>query len=201
VIRVLVAEDQRMIRGALARLLDLEPDLEVVATVGTGDEVLEAALASRPDVALLDIQMPGIDGIAAAALLRRHLPACAALILTTFGGPGYLQRAMRAGAAGFLLKDGPIEQLAATIRRVVAGERVLDPALAAAALAASPNPLTARERDVLAAAVGGATVADIATGLHLSRGTVRNYLSSAIGKTAARNRAEAARIAVANGWL
>ena len=200
-IRVLVAEDQRMIRGALARLLDLEPDLEVVATVGTGDEVLEAALASRPDVALLDIQMPGIDGIAAAALLRRHLPACAALILTTFGGPGYLQRAMRAGAAGFLLKDGPIEQLAATIRRVVAGERVLDPALAAAALAASPNPLTARERDVLAAAVGGATVADIATGLHLSRGTVRNYLSSAIGKTAARNRAEAARIAVANGWL
>jgi two-component system, NarL family, response regulator DesR len=201
VIRILLAEDQGMIRGALARLLDLEPDLEVVAQVPSGDRVVEAALASRPDVALLDIQMPGLDGLAAAAALREALPGCPVVILTTFGRPGYLRRAMQAGAVGFLVKDGPVEELATAIRRVLAGEHVLDPALAASALAAAPNPLSPRERDVLAASVDGAGVAEIARALHLSEGTVRNYLSAAIGKTGARNRTEAARTAGANGWL
>jgi len=201
VIRILLAEDQGMVRGALARLLDLEPDLEVVAQVSSGDQVVPAALASRPDVALLDIQMPGLDGLSAAAALREALPGCPVLILTTFGQPGYLRRAMQAGAAGFLVKDGPIEDLATAIRRVLAGEHVLDPALAASALAAAPNPLSPRERDVLAAAGDGATIADIAGRLHLSEGTVRNYLSAAIGKTGSRNRTEAAHTAAANGWL
>ena len=200
-IRLLLAEDQGMIRGALARLLDLEPDFTVVAQVASGDEVIEAALRTEPDVALLDIQMPGLDGLTAAAALREALPGCPVVILTTFGRPGYLRRAMQAGAAGFLVKDGPIEELAAAIRRVVAGEHVLDPALAASALAASPSPLSPRERDVLAAAGDGATVAAIAAQLHLSEGTVRNYLSAAIGKTSTRNRIEAAHRAAANGWL
>jgi len=201
VIRLLLAEDQGMIRGALARLLDLEPDFTVVAQVASGDEVIEAALRTEPDVALLDIQMPGLDGLTAAAALREALPGCPVVILTTFGRPGYLRRAMQAGAAGFLVKDGPIEELAAAIRRVVAGEHVIDPALAASALAASPSPLSPRERDVLAAAGDGATVAAIAAQLHLSEGTVRNYLSAAIGKTSTRNRIEAAHRAAANGWL
>ncbi|MGW1195110.1 response regulator transcription factor [Streptomyces sp. NPDC002536] len=200
-IKVLLAEDQGMMRGALALLLGLEEDIEVVAQVGNGDEILPAALDARPDVALLDIELPGRSGLDAAADLRTRLPGCRVLILTTFGRPGYLRRAMEAGASGFLVKDGPVEDLAAAIRRALAGERVIDPALAAAALSAGPNPLTQRERDVLAAAVDGATVADIAAKVHLSPATVRNYLSAAIGKTQTRNRMEAVRAARQNGWL
>ncbi|WP_214102807.1 response regulator transcription factor [Acrocarpospora catenulata] len=200
-IRVLLAEDQGMMRGALALLLGLEPDIEVVAQVGAGDQVLPAALAARPDVALLDIELPGRSGLDAAADLRDRLPACRVLILTTFGRPGYLRRAMEAGAYGFLVKDGPVEELAAAIRRVLAGERVVDPALAATALSTGPNPLTDRERQVLAASADGATIADVATRLHLSESTVRNYLSAAIAKTGTRNRIEAARLARHNGWL
>ncbi len=200
-IRVLLAEDQDMIRGALAALLGLEPDMEIVAQVGRGDEVVEAALKAHPDVALLDIEMPGLDGLDAAAALRASLPACEVLILTTFGRPGYLARAMRADVRGFLVKDAPADQLASAIRRALAGERVIDPGLAAAALATGPNPLTDRECDVLRAAAAGATVADIAASLFLSDGTVRNYLSSAIAKTGTRNRVEAARFASEQGWL
>lgn len=200
-IRVLLAEDQGMMRGALALLLGLEEDIEIVAQVPTGDGVLPAALRERPDVALLDIEMPGKSGLDAAAELREHLPECRVLILTTFGRPGYLRRAMEAGAYGFLVKDGPVEELAAAIRRVLGGKRVIDPALAAAALSTGPSPLTDRERDVLAAAGDGSTIADVAARLHLSESTVRNYLSSAIGKTGTRNRIEAARQARHNGWL
>ncbi|MEU4410418.1 response regulator transcription factor [Streptosporangium sp. NPDC023963] len=200
-IRVLLAEDQGMMRSALALLLGLEDDIEVVATVTRGDEVVPAALAARPDVALLDIEMPGSSGLDAAAELRDRLPGCRVLILTTFGRPGYLRRAMEAGAAGFLVKDGPVEELAAAIRRALAGEKVIDPALAAAALSAGASPLTDREREVLAAAVDGATISDISRRLHLSESTVRNYLSAAIGKTGTRNRIEAARAARHNGWL
>ncbi|MDI1466174.1 response regulator transcription factor [Catellatospora sp. KI3] len=200
-IRVLLAEDQGMMRGALALLLDLEPDLEVVAQVERGDEVVDAALRTGPDVALLDIEMPGLSGLDAAALLRTRAPQCRVLILTTFGRPGYLRRAMDAGARGFLVKDGPVESLAAAIRRVLAGETVIDPALAAAALSAGPSPLTEREREVLASAADGATVADLAARLHLSESTVRNYLSAAIGKTNTRNRMEAVQAARAAGWL
>ncbi|MFJ2262695.1 response regulator [Streptomyces sp. NPDC087844] len=200
-IRVLLAEDQGMMRGALALLLGMEADIDVVAQVGTGDAIVGAALESRPDVALLDIALPGISGLDAAALLREETPDCRVLILTTFGRPGYLRRAMEAGAAGFLVKDGPVEELARAIRRVLTGETVIDPALAAAALGAGPNPLTARECDVLKASADGATVADIASKLHLSESTVRNYLSSAIGRTATRNRMEALREARHQGWL
>jgi two-component system response regulator DesR len=200
-IRVLLAEDQGMMRGALALLLDLEPDLEVVAQVATGDQIVSAAERVRPDIALLDIEMPGGDGITATAQLRRRLPGCRVLILTTFGRPGYLRRAMEAGASGFLVKDGPVEELAAAVRRIHAGERVVDPALAAAALAAGPDPLTDRERDVLRESAGGATVADIAARLHLSESTVRNYLSAAITKTGTRNRIEAVGVAQSHGWL
>ncbi|MFG2529024.1 response regulator [Streptomyces sp. NPDC048516] len=200
-IKVLLAEDQGMMRGALALLLDLEEDMQVVAQVAAGDQIVAAALDARPDIALLDIELPGRSGLDAAADLRTQLPSCKVLIVTTFGRPGYLRRAMEAGASGFLVKDGPVEELAAAIRRVLAGERVIDPGLAAAALSAGPNPLTQRERDVLAAAVDGATVADIAAKLHLSQATVRNYLSAAIGKTGTRNRMEAVRAARRNGWL
>ncbi|MEU9004979.1 response regulator [Streptomyces sp. NPDC059982] len=200
-IRVLLAEDQGMMRGALALLLGLEEDIEVVAQVAAGDEIVPAALEARPDVALLDIELPGRSGLDAAADLRARLPACRVLILTTFGRPGYLRRAMEAGAAGFLVKDGPVEELAAAVRRVLAGETVIDPALAAAALGAGPNPLTPRETDVLNAAADGATVADIAARVHLSESTVRNYLSAAIGKTGTRNRMEAVRAARRQGWL
>jgi two-component system response regulator DesR len=201
VIRVLLAEDQTLVRGALRALLDLEEDIEVVAEVGRGDEVLAAARACAPDVALLDIEMPGIDGLEAAGRLAAELPACRAVVLTTFGRPGFLRRAMEVGAAGFLVKDSPVSELARAIRAVVAGERVIDRDLAAAALALGATPLSAREADVLRAAAGGATVADIAGSLFLSEGTVRNYLSSAIGKTGARTRVEAARVAEEKGWL
>jgi two-component system response regulator DesR len=200
-IRILLAEDQGMLRGALALLLGLEPDMEVVAQVGAGDKVVPAVLERRPDVALLDIELPGLSGLDAAAALRDECPDCRVLILTTFGRPGYLRRAMEAGAVGFLVKDGPVEELAAAIRKVLAGETVVDPALAAAALSAGPSPLTARECDVLSAAADGATVADVAARLHLSESTVRNHLSSAIGKTGTRNRIEAVRHARQQGWL
>jgi two-component system, NarL family, response regulator DesR len=200
-IRVLLAEDQAMVRGALAALLELEGDIQIAAQVGRADEVVEHALASRPDVALLDIEMPGGDGLQAAASLRQALPTCRVLILTTFGRPGYLRRAMESGAVGFLLKDAPAAQLATAIRRAVAGERIVDPTLASAALSDGNNPLTEREREALAAASHGASVAEIAAALYLSEGTVRNYLSTAIQKLGAQNRVEAAHIAEQKGWL
>ncbi|MEV8631041.1 response regulator transcription factor [Streptosporangium sp. NPDC051023] len=200
-IRVVLVEDQAMVRGALASLLGLEPDIEVVGEAASGHEALRVALETAPDVVLLDIEMPGGDGITAGARIREALPDCHIMILTTFGRPGYLRRAMEAGAVAFLVKDSPARELAAAIRRVRDGERVIDPGLAAAALSAGPNPLSPRERDVLAAAVDGSTVGDIAVNLHLSEGTVRNYLSSAIQKTRARNRIEAVQRAQAQGWL
>ncbi|WP_409186422.1 response regulator [Amycolatopsis sp. VS8301801F10] len=200
-IRVLLADDQAMVRGALATVLGLEADIEVVAQVGAGDEVVAAAKETAPDVALLDVQMPGMDGLTAAAELKTALPACRVIICTTFGRPGYLARAMAAGAAGFVVKDAPPEQLVEAVRRVHSGLRVVDPALAAESLATGTSPLTARERDVLSAAKDGSTVADIAKSLFLSDGTVRNHLSSAIGKTGARTRAEAVRLSEERGWL
>ncbi|MFD8822862.1 response regulator [Streptomyces sp. NPDC059605] len=200
-IRLLLAEDQSMVREALAALLGLEPDIEVVAQVARGDEVVAAAHAHDIDVALLDIEMPGMTGIDAAAVLRRELPDVKVVVVTTFGRPGYLRRAMESGAAAFLVKDAPAAELAAAVRKVLAGERVIDPTLAAAALADGASPLTERERDVLRAAADGSTNAEIAGALHLSQGTVRNYLSMAIQKLAARNRAEAVRIAREKGWL
>lgn len=200
-IRVLLADDQALIRGALAALLETETDLTVVAEVGRGDEVVSAALTHRPDVALLDVQMPGLDGLAAAGALRERLPDCRVLMLTTFGRPGYLRRALEAGASGFMVKDAPPEQLIDAIRRVHAGLRVVDPALAVESLTIGDSPLTARECDVLIAAADGSTVADIARRLFLSEGTVRNHLSSVIGKTGARTRADAVRIATGHGWI
>lgn len=200
-IRILLAEDQAMVRGALAALLAMERDLEVVAQVGRGDEIVPAALAARPDVALLDIELPGLDGLSAAAQLRAAVPGCRVVVLTTFGRPGYLRRAMEAGASGFLLKDAPAADLADAVRRVARGQRVVDPALALAALSEGANPLSEREREALALAATNGTVADIAERLGLSEGTVRNHLSAAIQKVGARNRAEAARIAAAKGWL
>ncbi|MFI9719076.1 response regulator transcription factor [Streptomyces sp. NPDC052396] len=200
-IRVLLAEDQSMVREALAALLGLEGDIEVVVQVARGDEVLDAVRRTPVDVALLDIEMPGATGLEAAELLRGELPELKVVILTTFGRPGYLRRAMEAGAAGFLVKDAPAAQLADALRRVLRGERVIDPMLAVAALTEGANPLTERERAVLRAAADGGTNAEVAAALHLSHGTVRNYLSTAIQKTGARNRADAVRIAREKGWL
>ncbi|MBB4891491.1 two-component system response regulator DesR [Streptomyces olivoverticillatus] len=200
-IRVLLAEDQSMVREALAALLGLEGDIDVVTQVARGDEVLDAARTTPVDVALLDIEMPGMTGLDAADLLRRELPAVKVVILTTFGRPGYLRRAMESGADAFLVKDAPAARLADALRRVLRGERVIDPTLAAAALAEGANPLTDRERAVLTASADGSTNAELAKALHLSHGTVRNYLSTAIQKTGARNRAEAVRIARDKGWL
>ena len=200
-IRLLLADDQALVRGALAALLDLEPDLTVVAEVGSGDEVVAAATAHSPHVALIDVEMPGMDGIEATRALKQRLPATRVLIVTTFGRPGFLRRALQAGADGFVVKDTPARQLADAVRRVHAGLRVVDPVLAADSLVAGDSPLTARETDVLLAARDGASVATIAGRLSLSEGTVRNHLSSAIGKTGSANRAEAVRIADRNGWL
>jgi two-component system response regulator DesR len=201
VIRLLLADDQALVRGAIASLLDLEPDLEVVAQVSRGDEVVDAARETKADVALLDVEMPGLDGITTARRLHAEYPSCRALIVTTFGRPGYVRLALEAGASGFLVKDTPSEQLADAVRRVAAGERVIDPTLAAESLAAGPSPLSGRETDVLIAVRQGNSSAEVASQLHLSEGTVRNHLSSAIGKTGARNASEAARIAAENGWL
>ncbi|HWD62798.1 MAG TPA: response regulator transcription factor [Humibacter sp.] len=200
-IRLLLADDQALVRGALATMLGLEPDIEVVAEVGRGDDVVAAALGTSPDVALLDVEMPGLDGITAAADLRERAPGIRVLMVTTFGRPGYLRRAMKAGVAGFVVKDTPAKRLAAIVRDIDAGMRVIDPALAAESLASGDSPLTERETEVLTSAQSGGTNADIARELHLSEGTVRNYLSAAIGKTGARTRAEAVRVAMENGWL
>ncbi|MGN6031500.1 MAG: response regulator transcription factor [Thermomicrobiales bacterium] len=200
-IRILLAEDQAMVRGALAALLSLEPDLAVVAEVARGDEVMPSALASRPDIALLDIEMPGRDGLTVAADLRAAMPECRVMILTTFGRAGYLRRALESGVVGFLLKDAPATELADAIRRGMRGERVVDPNLALTALSEGANPLTDRERDVLRAARTGATIAEIADSLFLSQGTVRNHLSAAIQKLDAQNRIDAAHIAESKGWL
>jgi two-component system response regulator DesR len=200
-IKLLLADDQALVRGAMAALLDMEPDLKVVAEVGRGDEVVDAVRDHEVDVALLDVEMPGMDGVAAARELHRAVPECRVLMVTTFGRAGYLRQAMAAGAGGFIVKDTPARQLADAVRRVHEGLRVVDPALAAQSLAQGDSPLTDREADVLRSARDGGTVADIARDLHLSEGTVRNHLSSAIGKTGARTRAEAVRLAVDNGWL
>ena len=200
-IKLLLADDQALVRGAMAALLDMEPDLKVVAEVGRGDEVVAAVRDNDVDVALLDVEMPGLDGVAAARELHKAVPGCRVLMVTTFGRAGYLRQAMAAGASGFIVKDTPARQLADAVRRVHDGLRVVDPGLAAQSLAQGDSPLTEREADVLRSASDGGTVADIARDLHLSEGTVRNHLSSAIGKTGARTRAEAVRLAVDNGWL
>jgi two-component system, NarL family, response regulator DesR len=200
-IRVLIAEDQGMVRGALKALLAMEGDIEIVAETERADDVLALALLTKPDVALLDIEMPGGDGITAAGQLRRELPSCRTLIVTTFGRPGFLRRAMESGASGFMLKDAPAHELALAIRRTMAGERVVDPGLAAAALSSGVSPLSEREREVLVAGQNGASIAEIAKALFLSEGTVRNYLSSAIQKLEVSNRTEAARVAEDQGWL
>ena len=220
-IRVLVADDQAMIRGALASLLDLEPDIEVVAQASNGREAVEAlAPATRGtgkdgagedggghdgsgtvDVAVLDIEMPVMDGITATRTIRRRFPATRVLMVTTFGRPGYLQRALDAGATGFMVKDAPVDQLAEAVRRVAQGLRVVDPTLAVETLSRGTSPLTERESDVLRAVSTGGTIADIAREMQLSQGTVRNHVSSAMLKTEARTRAEAVRIATESGWL
>ena len=201
VIRVLLADDQAMVRGALAALLNLERDIEVVAEVGRGDEVVPAAGRATPDVAVIDVEMPGVDGIAATRLLRAAMPTVRVLIVTTFGRPGFVRQAMAAGASGFVVKDTPARQLSDAVRRVHAGLRVVDGALALESLSTGESPLTERETDVLRASRSGATVTELARSLHLSGGTVRNHLSAAMGKTGGRTRAEAARIADENGWL
>lgn len=200
-IRVLLAEDQALVREALASLLGLEGDVVVVGQVARGDEVVEAARRTRPDLVLMDVEMPGLDGLSAAALLHEALPEVRVLVVTTFGRPGFLRRAMEAGARGYLLKDAPAAALASAIRRVMTGELVVDPDLAAAALSLGENPLTPRETEVLGTSRGGGTVAELAGTLHLSAGTVRNHLSAAMQKLGARTRAEAVRIASDQGWL
>ncbi|MGH1504622.1 MAG: response regulator transcription factor [Acidimicrobiales bacterium] len=201
VIRLLLADDQALVRGALAALLGMEPDLEVVAEVDRGDEVLDAVRVTDVDVALLDIEMPGLDGIAAVEVLAAEAPSVRSLIVTTFGRPGYLRRAMDAGAAGFVVKDTPADELADAVRRVHQGLRVVDPGLATESVIEGSSPLTEREREVLRHTLSGAPVADIAAAVALSEGTVRNYLSTAAAKTHARSSAEAAVIARDRGWL
>ncbi|MFI6046420.1 response regulator [Nocardia sp. NPDC051321] len=200
-IRLLLADDQALVRGALAALLGLESDLEVVGEVGRGDEVVDAVARTNPDVVLLDVEMPGLDGISVAAQLHAAHPDVRVLMVTTFGRPGYLRRAIDSGASGFVVKDTPARELADAVRRVQMGLRVVDPALAAETLTAGTSPLTEREREVLSAAADGATAGAIAKQLHLSEGTVRNHLSAAIGKTGTTNRAEAVRAAERLGWL
>jgi two-component system response regulator DesR len=197
----MLAEDQAMVRGALKALLSLEADITVVADVGRGDRIVETAIAARPDVALLDIEMPGMDGLAAARALRDALPSCRSIILTTFARPGLVRRAIESGAHGYLLKDAPDYELARAIRRCAAGESVIEPSLAFEALAQGTSPLSSREREVLAESEHGGSIADVATALSLSEGTARNHLSAAIQKLSARNRADAARIAREKGWL
>ena len=197
----MIVEDQGMMRSALASLLDLEPDMSVVATVARGDEVITMLEQVRPDVVLLDIELPGRSGLDLLSELAHARPECTVIIVTTFARPGHLRRALASGARGFLVKDDPVDRLAASIRRARAGEIVVDPVLATQALSAGPNPLTDREREVLGASASGATIADIAARLHLSTSTVRNYLSSAIGKTESRNRSQALTTAREAGWL
>ena len=200
-IRVLLAEDQAMIRGALLALIGLESDMTVVADVERGDEVVGAARRTRPDVAVLDIDMPGIDGLSAAAVLRDELPETRILILTGLGQPGHLTRALEARVGGFMKKDAPSDELADAIRRVAKGQRFLDPDLVATALEMGTSPLTAREAEVLRVSADGGTTEEIGRQVYLSPATVRNYLSSAISKLGARNRIDAIRIAREAGWL
>jgi two-component system response regulator DesR len=200
-IRVLIAEDMHLVRGALVALLTLEPDLEVVAELDRGDRIVPVALELRPDVAVLDIDLPGLDGLSAASQLHEQLPQCRILVLTGLGQPGTLLRALQAHVRGFIGKDAPAEALADGIRKVFAGQRVLDPDLVAAALETGATPLTAREADVLRAAGTGASTEDIARQLFLAPTTVRNYLSNAISKVGARNRTDAIRICREAGWL
>jgi two-component system, NarL family, response regulator DesR len=198
---VLIAEDQHMIRGALVALLSLEEDIEVIAELDRGDRVLESAEKTRPDVAVLDIDMPGLDGLAVAAQLHERLPDCHTLILTGLSQPGNLLRALRAHVRGFIVKDAPADKLADGIRRIAAGQRVIDPELVGIALDTGESPLTSRETDVLREAAAGITTDQIGTRLSLSPATVRNYLSSAISKVGGHNRIDAIRIARENGWL
>ncbi|MDI2036895.1 response regulator transcription factor [Paenarthrobacter nitroguajacolicus] len=200
-IRLVIADDQALVRGALAALLGLEADIEVVAELGDGAGVAAAVVEHSADVAMLDVEMPGLDGISAAAAVRRAAPSCRVLMVTTFGRPGYLRRAMQAGASGFVVKDTPARQLAEAVRRVHSGLRVVDPTLAEESLMSGDSPLTDREAEVLKAASDGGTVADIAKAAMLSEGTVRNYLSAAMAKTGGRTRAESVRLAHEHGWL
>ena len=200
-IRILLADDQALVRGALGALLSLEDDLDVVGEASDGDEAVSRATQLRPDVCLMDVQMPGTDGISATAALRAASPETRVLIVTTFARPGYLRSALDAGASGFVVKDAPPDRLVEAVRRVHAGLRVVDPALAEASLFDGANPLTEREQQVLRLATDGRTAAAIASEVFLSAGTVRNHLSSAIGKTGADNRAQAARIARDKGWI
>lgn len=200
-IRLVIVDDQAMLRGALSALLELESDLTVVGVAGTGEEAVEVAQTTRPDVCLMDIQLPGMDGIAATRTVRAVSPATQVLIVTTFARPGYLRSALDAGASGFVVKDAPAEQLADAVRRVHAGLRVVDPALAEASLFEGANPLSERERQVLRLAADGRSAAAIASEVFLSAGTVRNNLSAAIGKVGAANRAQAVRIAQDKGWI
>jgi two-component system response regulator DesR len=201
VIRVLIAEDMHMIRGALVALLSLEADMEVVGELDRGDHIVETAIRTRPDVAVLDIDLPGLDGLTAAGQLHERLPACKILVLTGLSQPGNLLRALKAHVRGFIVKDAPAETLADGVRRVAAGERVIDPELIAAALETGTSPLTTREADVLRAAESGISTDEIASKLSLSSATVRNYLSNAISKAGARNRIDAIRICRNAGWL
>ncbi|MGW5876502.1 response regulator [Nocardiopsis terrae] len=201
VTKLVLADDEHLVRGAIAALLGLEDDLEVVAEVGRGDQVVDTVVEHGAAVAVLDIEMPGATGLEAAAELRERAPDCGVVILTSFGRPGYLRRALSSGARGFLAKDAPVEQLAGAIRKVHGGGRYIDTELAAAAMVGGESPLTDREAEVLRAAADGATVARIARNLHLTEGTVRNYLSNAIGKTGAENRMAAIRTAQDMGWL
>lgn len=201
VIRILLADDQALVRGALAALLSLEDDIEVAAQVGRGDEVVAAARAASVDVCLLDIEMPGLDGIETARAVRDELPGVRSIIVTTFGRPGYVRRALDAGARGFVVKDTPASELADAVRAVMAGGTAVDPALAADSLAGGASPLTAREREILRECLDGAPVAVVASRVHLTPGTVRNHLSSAIAKTGTSTRVEAARAAQTSGWL
>jgi two-component system response regulator DesR len=201
VIRVLVAEDMQILRDTLIAVLDLEDDIDVVASVAAGDAVLAAALPARPDVAVVDIDLPGMDGLSAAALLRERLPSCRVLVLTALAVPGNLRRALAVQVAGFLGKDAPAQDLIAAVRRVAGGERVIDPRVAVAALEVPVNPLSPREAEILQQYAGGCDPGDIAAELHLSYGTVRNYLASAVTKLGARNRVDAIRIAAQEGWI
>lgn len=201
VIRVLLAEDMSMLREALAALLALEDDIEIVAEVGTGDVIVPTALRTRPDVAVIDIELPGMDGLSAAAELHERLPECRALILTGVGRPGSLRRAMSAHVAGFMVKDSRPKELIAAIRTVAGGGRVVDPQLAFAALNVQGSPLTEREAEVLRLTASGAEPPEIAARIGLSYGTVRNYLASSVTKLNARNRVDAIRIAAEAGWI
>lgn len=200
-VNILLAEDVHMIRGALVALLELEPDFHVIASVDRGDVIVPTALELRPDVAVIDVDLPGIDGLTAAAELHARLPGCRTLILTSLGRPGTLRRALAAHVSGFLLKDAPPDRLAHAVRTVAAGQRVIDPQLALTAWDCPENPLSPRETEVLRLAAQGADAAEVAGCLYLSKGTVRNYLTTIVAKLNARNRVDAIRIAEEAGWI